>query len=252
MKNVIQEQKDLLRKVRKLLAIAERSTNEHEAQSALLRVQALMVEHRLSRSDIEHGEAPERGEKAVTQTEADRPYQQFPTWKLQLAGVIAHNFRCVAIRTRQGEQHLSFIGLTVDVTLATETYSAAARAAEALSRAYVKTRVRAYRVSPGIGQRLAASFRLGFVQSLHQRFAEQVTTHQWALVLVRDEVVDEAVQSLGKIKEFKARRSRQQDNEALLAGYDAGRRFEGTNTKAISQPDTLRVANSSAKQISLL
>lgn len=80
---------DLLRKVKKLLALAADASDE-ESRSALARAQALMTEHAISEADIFDHRKQNLSEEVIQTAVYDgRPRR----WMYRLAWIIAKNFR---------------------------------------------------------------------------------------------------------------------------------------------------------------
>lgn len=87
-----QEKEKVLNKVRRILLIAQKTNYEGEAETAMLKAQALMVEHGLTVEDVS---ADEEGDgQEVISVEADAMGQRLTHWRGTLAVIIAENFRC--------------------------------------------------------------------------------------------------------------------------------------------------------------
>lgn len=181
----------MLARVQKLRRVAERTTNRHEAENALLLAQRLLAEHDLA-------EVALPADEGVTAADAERTGRAV-AWRLALAGAVAPNFRCLAYLQREPRQPgaaggatLRFVGRPGDVALALEVYRQAAAAARNLARAHVRARRHdGLRLSPAGARQLSGAFLQGFAAGLAQRYAAQRRAHrEWALVLCRDPAVD--------------------------------------------------------------
>lgn len=224
------EPEALLQRVRKLRAVAEGTTNRHEAENALLLAQRLLVEHDLAETDA--ASATDGAIEARDVEQTGRPV----AWRVELAGAVAPNFRCLHYlrRTRDAGQlqttTIRFVGRQADVALAAEVYRQAGESACRLAAAHVaeRRRVLPCRLSPGQVRTLGTSFLLGFASGLARRFAEQRARHQeWALVLARAPEVDAAMaELLGPNAGTWRARGGPREGRAWGAGFSAGREHD--------------------------
>ena len=214
---------NILEKVRKILAIAEKSNFAEEAEIAMLKAQQLLVEHGLSLSDV----SEEAIEKNVVTLDADELGQKVH-WRGLLSVIVGSNFRCVPYWNGWGNHYrLRFIGLETDAQVAKQVYQAARDAVEKLVRKHLDERKKEYRRSLTISEamRIRSSFVGGFLDELREKFREQVAEQCWALALVPDEAVTERVEQM-KLKN--GERSQAQLSGDLLAfreGFKAGKEF---------------------------
>lgn len=83
------KQKEIIIKIQKLLALSK-SSNQNEAQNAMLKAQKLLIKYKLSLQEVESFS------KENVKIEDFRTEQKFrgKSWKSNLAKVIADNFRC--------------------------------------------------------------------------------------------------------------------------------------------------------------
>lgn len=224
------EKETVLDRVRKLRAVAERTTNQHEAENALLLAQRLMIEHDLEEASVEGACS---AEDEVVDADADEQSHRPTGWRNEMASIVAGNFRCAHYleerweADRQGRV-LRFVGRTQDVRLAVEVYRQALVAATRLADLHVATRRRA-RVKRSTLLLWRKSFLLGFAAGLGQRFAQQRDAHpEWGLVLVRDPEVDKTLGFLlgGEGVPWSSRASRTVEQGAWGAGFQAGAAFD--------------------------
>lgn len=80
---------DIILKIQKLLALSK-SSNENEAQNAMLKAQQLLIKHKLSLKDVELYSSEN------IKVDSFNTEQRFrgQSWKSNLAQVIADNFSC--------------------------------------------------------------------------------------------------------------------------------------------------------------
>ena len=86
---------DILSKVKKLLAVAEGSNYEQEAQNAMLKAQEFILKHNLTIEDIEFKE----DKKEVVDESAAESGRMSWYWK-RIMVIIGDNFRCKAYRSK--------------------------------------------------------------------------------------------------------------------------------------------------------
>lgn len=207
-----------------LLAVAERSTFPAEAQTALLKAQALMARHNLRAADL-----PGRGEPAPEFLDVEAARRR-ARWRYALAVVVADNFRCMVLSSRRpdGVVWMQFAGLPADTRMAVAVYRTAALVAERQAREHVAQRRQQRQLSAAVSRRIRQAFLDGFVAGLQEGFARQVEAHDWALVVAPPESVREAVEQATGGRTHKWRSDAGPgDWEALRAGARAGRAFAG-------------------------
>ena len=229
----------VLDRVRKLRAVALRTTNRHEAENALLLAQRLLAEHDLA---DEAGATDEPGDvDAVDVDETGRAV----SWRVALAGVIADNLRCLHYLSRESRGDrprtvIRFVGRRSDVALAAEVYGQALEAACRLAALHAEARRRASRrpLTPTDIRTLGTSFLLGFAAGLAQRFAEQRERHQdWALVLVPGPEVAARLEALlGPGAGTWRSRTGGMEPGAWRAGFDAGNEYEERGRARLEAP----------------
>lgn len=233
------EQESVLERVRKLRAVAERTTNQNEAETALLLAQRLMVEHDLDERSIE---TADHGDVGVSDLDGDACAHRAAAWRNALACVVAENFRCVYyIGWGKGQASslriIRFVGRTADVRLAVEVYRQALLAATRLAGLHVAARKRP-RVKRSTLLLWRKSFLFGFSAGLGQRFAQQREEHpEWGVVLVRDPEVDKALDVLleGGTRWF-SRASAAIEQGAWGAGFRAGAAFDPQTGRRLGEP----------------
>jgi len=227
------ERETVLDKVRKLRRVAERTTNRHEAENALLLAQRLMAEADLVEADAD--EAPEDSD--VDGLAADQTGRAV-AWRVALANAVAPNFRCRFYLDRQVEAAdggrstvLRFVGRRRDATVAVEVYQQAVHVASRLAAAHVEVRRREQRwgLSAVDARMLGTSFLKGFASGLDGRFAAQRQEHQeWALVLVPEAAVDQKYNDLlGPDRSTWRASASRIETGAWGAGFEAGKGFDG-------------------------
>lgn len=111
---------DYKAKIKKLLSLSK-STNEHEAQAALLKAKQLMAEHKISEADL--GNMNEEIEYLYT----DVSYTKRKNiWIMILADLIAENYCCQNFVSRQKHAQtrvVAFVGLANDVHICKDVFT---------------------------------------------------------------------------------------------------------------------------------
>lgn len=176
-------------KVAALLRLAGNNPNVNEAQAALEKARALMMEHHLEERDLpgfqQHREAVE--------IDIDTRIGEFPAWMGTLALTIAQAFRCDVYYASNVDDHMRrrthirVIGLPEDVAVVAELFPWIRGAAINLGVRYVQANG---------GQ--AEDYYIGFAVGIKRAFDEQAAAHQeWGLVLVKDPSVEELARYRG-------------------------------------------------------
>lgn len=227
-------------KIRKLLKVANHpGTGEAEAQTFLLKAQQIMVEQGYSMEDVD-GEVV--GKQAAVIEGVVELLDRKEHWKGWIASVIARNFRCYTFwRGRRGKglrQQITFLGRESDVSIATEVYKSACQSVERLSEKYTLRReVERGQTFGSLRQKIKTTWIGGFIEGLDQQFAAQVTANCYALVLVKDEGVEEQYDKLNVRKGAKSQTTYDGDLEAAFDGYETGKKFDVTTTKKIGRQE---------------
>ena len=113
------ENKKIIDKIRKLMALAGNNPEEHEAIAAALKAQKLMAEHGIQLADVEDdsSESPEIIEARYDFTSGGHSMSK---WKWKLASIVAENFRCkIYVIDRKA---IVFYGLESDAKIAQEVF----------------------------------------------------------------------------------------------------------------------------------
>lgn len=220
----------ILDRVKKLLELAKDNANENEADNAMLKAQEYMARHKISQSEVDTIIDKETEPNVIE--EPFTLWSKTKWWERELASVIAWNFRCYyVIYTRNSLTRLSFYGKDEDVWLAKEVYEFASWAIQYHSKQYMKERDVADRT---IKTGLKNAYMKGFINGLNARYKKQVAENEWALVLVKDAIVEKkwTDRDLKKVKN-KSNASFLNDAQARKDGYDEGNNLNMIKHKSI-------------------
>lgn len=167
--------KDIIEKIKKILALAENNPNENEAVAAALKAQKLMAKF--------HIEEQELGEE-ITEKNIDKlecvVNGKSQKWKLQLASVLANNFRC---RIYLINGNVTFYGYEEDIKICSEVFYSLYNIGVKLS----DKAKREARKENGTATGVRNTFCYGFVQGIKSELEKQCTA---LMIVVPKEVND--------------------------------------------------------------
>lgn len=210
--------KTIVSKIQKLLALSK-SANEHEAKVAMLRVQELMMKHKLTMKDIESVESIKVN---VAEEMTDYTYTR-ATWKAMLANLIADNFGCYSYDRKYYSKTICFFGRDEDVVVAKIVFS---YAMDCITSEVKKIKNR-YRKEGYSTAGVETTYAKGFLVGLKMAFDKQKEEHQeWGLVLVKPIEVVHAYNNIkfGKATSVKPYEDNG-DSEVYNQAIQDGKRF---------------------------
>lgn len=234
------KKESVLDRVQKILNLANGTNHQGEAENALLKAQALLLENGLSMSDVE-----ERSEKNQPKTEnveeesLSTKTGGLADWKVAVASIIAKNCRCVSMSMlgKGKRKHLNIIGLASEVKVAIHMINFAWGAGEHLASDFLKKNPapehqyhnQASLASYRLSQR--NSFLLGYVYGIQDKFRQQVECKD--LVIVRSPKVDEFIQEKhpNSVSGKGLAISRNRHSGAISAGFAAGKSVDPNTLK---------------------
>jgi len=196
------EKSPIVEKIKKLLALAN-SNNEHEAALAASHAQRLLAEHNLAMADIEASNRPDKADKVETAVS-----KTLPKWMRHLSAGVSSAFDCQAIH-HPATGKMTFIGVGADVQIAAYTFTYLDRTVRKLCSTYMKGHVSGT-AADRHRELMRHSYYLGAVSTITIRLREQkvqtpVTTG--ALVLVKEGLIRQAMNEIGKVRTMRSRRS---------------------------------------------
>jgi Protein of unknown function (DUF2786) len=192
----------IIDKIKKLLALAS-SCNEHEAALAAAHVQRLLAAHNLAMADIS---ASKRAEKA-DRIEMDVA-KSLPKWFRHLSASVSSVFDCQAIH-HPATGKMTFIGVGVDVQVASYTFTYLERTVRKLCAGYLKR----YAGSTITGRQrnlMRESYYLGAVSTITRLLQDQrkkTPVTPGTLVPVKEGLIRIAISEMGPIRTMHSRRS---------------------------------------------
>lgn len=171
----MEDKKQVIDKIKKILALAENNPNENEAVAAAMKAQALMAKF--------HIEEKELGEE-VTENNIDSlecvVNGKSQKWRIQLASVLAKNFRCKLFLT---SGNVTFYGYDEDVKICSEVFYSLYKIGVKLSDKKKREMRKEYGTATGVRN----TFCLGFVRGIQSELEKQCTA---LMIVVPKEVTD--------------------------------------------------------------
>ncbi|RBP59308.1 uncharacterized protein DUF2786 [Alkalibaculum bacchi] len=232
---------NVVEKIKKLLALSE-SSNEYEAQVAMLKTQELLIKHKLTLREVKefksyNSDIKEQTSK-VTFTKAK--------WKSHLARLIADNFGCYFFFYTQGTHTITFFGREEDAIVCNIVLE---YAIDCINSVVKKLRYQAVRKGCST-KGIENDYALGFIEGLEDKFEKQKETNQeWGLVLMKDSEVIQAYSE--KSKSFagtiNTNTSFQGHMEIYKKGYEDGQKFSISDK--LSEGDDMEVFAISGHEI---
>lgn len=207
----------IIKKIKKLLALSE-SSNKNEAQNAMLKVQELLMKHKLSLAEVE--------KYNVEDIKVDEKITDFTftkaKWKGRLASIIADNLSCYCYYRTCRTHIITFMGKEEDVLVCEITLKYAID--------FINDEVRKlkneYRRDGHSIAGLETDYALGFIAGLEERFEEQKEKHQeWGLVLAKDAKVVEAFENINFRRAISTNSKYSGHLEAYSKGVEDGKKF---------------------------
>jgi|SRR5690625_918538 len=188
----------IIRRVKRLLALAEDKANVHESQLALVNAQEMMVKYGIDPNELD---TSKELKEVLTKSATD--YKRLWWWERSLATVVSDNFRCTWYYNskklegrKQVSRRIIFVGYEEDVELATEMYSLVIEVVKFYSSRFIKREG----IQGDRGKTLEAKddYISGFISGLEKKFEEQISDNEWGLVIVTPKAVNEKLDDITK------------------------------------------------------
>ncbi|CWV83778.1 TPA: DUF2786 domain-containing protein [Listeria monocytogenes] len=188
----------IIRKVKRLLALAKENKSDEEGQSAFMLAQRLMLEN-----DIDAAEIGDNEDVSDFITENNVTiYKRLFWWEKRLARIIADNFRVKMfydMKEDSGEitkSAITFYGLDKDLVLAKEMYLLAYEALLFHSKFYVNSYYEnsEEKRSRYLTESLKSSYIRGFLKGIERKFEEQISVlrNEFEILVLTPQIVIDA------------------------------------------------------------
>lgn len=190
--------KRIIRRVKGLLKLAEDNSNHEESQAAFMQAQQMMVKYGVDPNELH---IDDKMKSILTKNATS--YKRLWWWERRLASIIAGNFRCTWFYRGkrftgdvQMKRKIVFVGFEADVTLATDMYELAKSALQFYTKQFLQTEQQSENRS--VRSKAKNDYMRGFIDGLENKFAEQIATENWGLVVVVPEAVKEKTKAITK------------------------------------------------------
>jgi len=206
----------LIKKIQKLLALSE-SNNEHEAQTAMLKAQELLLKHKLSLKKVKEFKTYSSVKEKKTKISFKKA-----KWKGELASLIGDNFGCYVFFKTRYSHTITFLGKEEDIVICNIMLE---YAIDCVTSTVKKLKYQ-YQKKGYSTRGIENDYAIGFISGLSKKFEEQKQTNQkWGLIPLIDKKVTEAYNKINFRKKVNVDISFQGYNEVLEQGYEDGKQF---------------------------
>ena len=171
----MENKKQMIEKIKKVMALAENNPNENEAIAAALKAQKLMAKFHINEDEL--GEELTESKLESMECEVGGKTQK---WKLQLAVVLANNFRC---KIYLKNNNVTFYGFEEDVNVCSEVFHSLYKIGVKLSDKLK----RETRKEKGTAKGIRNTFCVGFVAGIKSELEKQCTA---LMIVIPKEVND--------------------------------------------------------------
>lgn len=215
---------DIIIRIQNLLALSK-SSNENEAQNAIMMARKLLIKHKLSMKDVE------QYKNESVKVDENRTGIKFrgSSWKSNLARVIADNFGCFLFYRSGKTREVCFYGKEEDVMICNIMFKYAIKSINLNGDKLIKRLKQDKRRKYFDG--IKGDYALGFIRGLDERFKEQIKSNEeWALVMVKEQIVIDKYEEFSS--NFKSIQVNADFNKHLFAfkiGKEDGKNFDISN-----------------------
>lgn len=199
---------EIIKKIEKLLALAEKNPNENEAAAAALKAQELMAKFNLDESNFKD---KDNGPKITVKFfKEGKGYK----WRYQLSLVIARNFR---VKTYVlGKDWIAFYGYEMDVDIALQTFSSLFKIGNKLATKVYYEYKNAGKSTKGIMN----TYYAGFIKGIGSKLDEQCKA---LMIVIPEEVNAKYAEYSKNFGTMKSNFAMSANNEVFERGIMDGR-----------------------------
>lgn len=173
-----EKRESLIKKIKKMFALAENNPSQEEATAAALQAQKLMMKYNIHEDDVTLEEIRDDIASVFSQQKHN---SHLLKWRTFLANIVAKNFRC---KSYLHGKDVVFRGYKQDAEIALEVYTILYETGDTLAgKSYREQKERT-----GSGKGAYNSFVMGFLKGVEESFGEQSTA---LMVIVPQEVEEE-------------------------------------------------------------
>lgn len=209
---------DILKRIRKALALANDNKNPNEAQTAMLMAQKMMAKYHIEMQEVEEEKSSD-----IQESEADIKKS---SWRKFLMKAICNNYRCDCFLRGNTGKRIIIVGAKEDIEIAKTIYEFAENQLLDGFNKYFKNN---YKEDTEIRIRNAVKkdYADGFIRGLKEKFKKQreeetKKNEQYALVITNKKV-DEYMENLNIRNHYRQRENSSfVDPYAFVNGRDKG------------------------------
>lgn len=218
----------IIDKIEKLIALSG-SDNENEAKSAMLKAQELMAKHEIKMDQIN----PDRQKEQRVVSYTSPSFRD--DWVIDLACLIAQNFRCRSIirqkRRAGGAFRIVFYGFDDDALISINIFN---YAVEVIRKRMQTLRAIYNEAGREFGRNEKMNYTEGFNSGLYRNFEDQKKQNEsFALALLVPEEVNSFVENIPGLENYQERKFERRREHDLLRrfGYSDGKNFQNAGDK---------------------
>ena len=218
-------------RIRKCLALAKGTTNEHEAESAMKMAQRLALSEGL---DLEKLDLEDTKDDKVYEERLEQETVTLPSWKAQLAVTISSNFRTKVIKSYEGEKSfVVIIGKKEDIEITKEMICYAESCLNHFFKKFYADEKKRWleefgeKISRSDAMAIRNTYVDGYLSGLNKAFRQNV--QEYNLMVVTPTAVTEYYDNMKLRKGSSDRRVRARDTGAFSAGYEDGKSVGNRN-----------------------
>lgn len=206
----MEDKKQIIEKIKKIMALSENNPNQNEAIAAALKAQKLMAKFHIEESEL--GEELTESKIDSMECVVNGKTQK---WRLQLAVVLSKNFRC-KIYLNNG--NVTFYGYEEDVKICSEVFYSLYKIGVKLSDKLK----RETRKESGTAKGIRNTFCMGYVAGIKSELEKQCT----ALMIVIPKEVNEEYNKMSMKMNFKYKSTSvkiSSDRNVYNKGFQSGK-----------------------------
>ena len=216
-----------LERISKTLELANNNSNKNEAQNAILAAQRLMAKYHLSQEDVNDfvSEKENQDSKVIEEKAADETNNE--KWKRRLMVTIAQNFRCDVYHFNR---KLMLVGASEDIDITKRVYLYAKHSVSSSFKAFFDNKYGHMYVDATFRNKCKRDFAYGFINGLNEKFKEQKSNKEMALIVVNPKV-EEYFETINFSGVFHSRRTKIEDSYCYSEGHKKGKTLADIDTQ---------------------
>lgn len=199
---------EIIKKIEKLLALAEKNPNEHEAMAAAAKAQELIAKYNVDMASL--GSSEEKPKIGTAAHTTGKGYK----WRYKLATIISRNFRCKVYLLNR--DHVVFYGYENDAKAALSTFSFLFNVGNKLAAKYYNNYKKTHSDTHGVLNMYLEGFCSGISSVLDQQCKA-------LMIVTPKEVEDGFKKRMACSKTVKIGLAKSSDRSIFTDGHNDGR-----------------------------